>query len=118
LYRQLPTARDHEVFEKVKSTPPTAAQNPNLFAWFCLVGHFTEALRATWGASAGAAQGKGKQAAPKTVEPKVEAKVEEKVEEKPAEDDDMGLFDDDEEDSVSLLLLTLLAKNQGCYGCC
>jgi hypothetical protein len=71
--------------------------HPHTFAWFVLVGRFTDAVRNSW-AGAGAAAGKagGKPAG------KQEAKKEApKKEEKAGGDDDMDLFGDEEEDEVS-----------------
>lgn len=97
--RQQPTSADREAYEQLKSTPPSAATHPNTFAWFYLVGMFTDAVRATWtGAQPAAAKG-GKPAA------KVEAKKEEPKKEAKADDDDMDLFGDDaEEDLVSFYI--------------
>jgi hypothetical protein len=94
-YRQLPTNADREAYELVKSSPPSAGTHPNTFAWFVLVGRFSDAVRATWtGAQAAPAKGGDKKPAAK-----VEAKKEEpKVEEKAAADDDMDLFGDDDDE--------------------
>lgn len=104
-YSQLPSIKDKEAFDKVKSTPPTAAAHPNLFAWFCLTSKFTDAVRNTWAQAAGVPQG-GKQEKKKEAIPAQTKPVEKKVEEKPAEDE-MDLFgdDDNEEDSVCFLYL-------------
>lgn len=85
----------------MKTNPPTAAANPNTFAWFVLVSKFTDAVRGTWAAPQ-AAPAKGEKKAAKKEEPKKEEpKKEEKKEEKPAADDEMDLFGDDDNDEVS-----------------
>ena len=96
-FSQLPNALDKETYDQLKSTPPTAEGHPNLFAWFCLVMKFNDTVKNTWPAVGGAAK-------PKVEPKKAVEKVEEKVEEKPkADEDEMDLFgDDDEEDSVSI----------------
>ena len=86
-HRQLPNSVDRETYEKCKSTPPTAAEFPTAFAWFVLVGRFSDAVRESWQQAGGA---KGKQAAP--------AKKEEAT--KKADDDEMDLFGDDDEDDA------------------
>jgi len=89
--RALPTAVDRETFEKMKDTIPAAETHPNVFAWFCLVRRFTDAVRGTWAGAAAA--GKQEKKATKEEKPKAAA------------DDEMDLFGDDEEvDVVSLLL--------------
>ncbi len=95
MYSQQPTAADREAWELVKSNPPTAATHPNTFAWFVLVNRFSDSIRGSWAGAQGAAA-KGAKAAPaKKEEPK-----------KKADDDEMDLFgDDDEEDAVSLSYL-------------
>lgn len=101
VYSQLPTNADREAYELVKSTPPSAATHPNTYAWFVLVGRFTDAVRASWSAGQ-AAPAKGGDKKPAA---KVEVKKEEaKPETKPAADEDeMDLFGDDD-DEVSLIL--------------
>jgi|TARA_B110000305_G_C19270738_1_gene554351 translation elongation factor EF-1beta len=46
----------------LKSASPSAETHPNVFAWFCLVWKFSEAVRNSWPAAGGAAKGgdKGK----------------------------------------------------------
>ena len=75
---QQPTAADTEAYEALKTQNISAASHPHVFAWFCLVMKFTDAVRNTWGGAA-AAKG-GKKAAAK------------------ADDDDLDLFGDDNED--------------------
>ncbi len=89
----------------MKNTPPTAAAHPNTFAWFVLVGMFTDSVRNTWtGAQPAAAKG--------AKAPAKEAKKEEpKKEEKPAADDDMDLFGDDDEDEVRFFIFNRLEFN-------
>ena len=77
LARQLPTKDDNEAFEVVSKNPPTAASNPNLFAWYCLVMKFSPEARAAWAGAAAAGQTKGGK-----------GKAPAKKEEKPKEDDD------------------------------
>jgi len=100
VFRQAPNNVDRETYEQLKSSPPTAAAHPHTFAWFCLVARFNDSVRNTWvAAPAPAAKAEKKQAvvAPKVEEPKKEVK--------PAEEDEMDLFgDDDENDEVSLIL--------------
>ena len=70
----------------MKSTPPSAETHPNLFAWYCLVMKFTDAVKSQWGGKGADKKAGGKKEAAKK------------------EDDDMDLFgDDDEVDEVSLL---------------
>lgn len=71
--------------------------HPHTFAWFVLVGRFTDAVRNSW-AGAGAAAGKAG-------EKKPAGKQEAKKEAPKKEDDEMDLFGDEEEDEVSLLYL-------------
>lgn len=54
----MPNALDNEAYENVKVAPPTAESHPNLFAWFCLVMKFTDAVRHSWAPAGGAAAGK------------------------------------------------------------
>eukprot|EP00356_Strombidium_inclinatum_P012754 CAMPEP_0170491452 /NCGR_PEP_ID=MMETSP0208-20121228/11037_1 /TAXON_ID=197538 /ORGANISM="Strombidium inclinatum, Strain S3" /LENGTH=216 /DNA_ID=CAMNT_0010767029 /DNA_START=11 /DNA_END=661 /DNA_ORIENTATION=- len=83
---QAPTDADKTAFEALKSADLSAETHPNVFAWFCLVSKFTDAVRNSWAAAAPAKAGKGK---------KAEKKVEKKE-----DDDDLDLFgDDDEEDA-------------------
>lgn len=98
LYSQLPTAADREAFEQLKGTIPNVATYPNTFAWFVLVQRFSDAARATWAGAQGAPAAKGgKTAAPaKKEEPAKKAAK--------ADDDEMDLFgDDDEDDAVSIV---------------
>jgi hypothetical protein len=81
-----------------------------LFAWFCLVMKFTEAVRSTWAAAGGAAAAKQEKKAPvATKAPETKPVVEK-------ESDDVDLFgDDDEEDSVSLLFNRKINKHSFLY---
>eukprot|EP00349_Pseudokeronopsis_sp_Brazil_P000068 CAMPEP_0202956260 /NCGR_PEP_ID=MMETSP1396-20130829/769_1 /ASSEMBLY_ACC=CAM_ASM_000872 /TAXON_ID= /ORGANISM="Pseudokeronopsis sp., Strain Brazil" /LENGTH=225 /DNA_ID=CAMNT_0049673191 /DNA_START=31 /DNA_END=708 /DNA_ORIENTATION=- len=92
---QAPSAADHTAYEALKSTPPSAMEFPNVFAWFVLVSRFTDAIRATWAPAGGAP------AAQKAKKEPTPTPAATKVEEKPKEDDMDDLFgdDDDEEDS-------------------
>lgn len=53
-FRQLPTAQDRDTYEQMKNETPSAETHPNVFAWFCLIKRFTDAVRATWGGAAAA----------------------------------------------------------------
>ena len=94
--RQLPTGVDRDTFEQMKTTSPSAETHPNVFAWFTLVKRFTDAVRATWGASAVAKTQEKKPAAAKKVE-------EEKPKAEAAEDDLFG-SDEEEDDEVSCII--------------
>merc|ERR1712084_76358 len=52
---QAPGAADREEFEKINKTP-NPNSHPNAFAWYCLVGKFSDAARGAW--AGGAAGGK------------------------------------------------------------
>merc|ERR1712153_103088 len=54
---QSPSAADKDAFEALKSASPSAETHPNVFAWFCLVWKFSEAVRSSWPAAGGAAKG-------------------------------------------------------------
>ena len=77
---QAPTAADAEAFEAVKSSDIKPETHPNLFAWFCLVSKFSDAIKNSWGSAAPAKGGKGKGKAAKK-----------------EEDDDLDLFGDEDE---------------------
>ena len=83
---QAPTNADTEAFEAVKNESLNAGTHPHVFAWFCLVSKFTDAVRKTWGAAAPAKGGK---------------KGGEKKAAKKEEDDDLDLFGDDNEDDAA-----------------
>lgn len=86
----------------MKAAPPTAGAYPNTFAWFVLAHRFSDAARAGWAGAAPAAPAKGGKAAPAKKEEAAPAKKEEPKPAAKAEEDEMDLFgDDDEEDSVS-----------------
>ena len=95
--RQQPTNADKEAYEQLKSNPPSAQTHPNTFAWFVLVGRFTDAVRNSWTA--------GQQAAPAKAA-KQPVKKEEPKKEEPAkkEEDEMDLFGDDDEVSFYYLI--------------
>ena len=101
MFRQLPTNADREAYELVKTAAPTAAAHPNTFAWFVLVGRFSEVARNTWAGPQAAAPKQAKAAAPKKEEaPKVEEAP--KKEAAAADEDEMDLFgSDNEEENVS-----------------
>ena len=100
VYRQQPTAADKEAWEVVKANVPSAATYPNTFAWFVLVNRFSDAARNSWAAAQAAAPAKGKAAAPaKKEEPKKETKK--------ADDDEMDLFGDEDEEAVRILFSRL-----------
>ena len=87
---QTPTVADKEAFEALKTTTLSAETHPNVFAWFSLCYKFSDAIRNSWqaaGAGGKAAKG-GKKGGKK------EAKKETK-----ADDDDLDLFGDDDEDA-------------------
>ena len=99
---QLPAAVDRETFRAVMANPPTAADFPNTYAWFVLINKFLPAIQDSW--TGPAAKGAEKKPAEKKVEaPKVEAK---------ADDDDMDLFGD-EDDEVLLNTNYLLGSPEG-----
>lgn len=99
----MPTSVDREAYEALKNTPPSVGTHPNTFAWFVLCHRFTDAARATWAGAAPAAPAKAAKAAPAKEAPKKEEpKKEEPKKAAKADDDEMDLFgDDDEEDQVS-----------------
>lgn len=80
----------------MKSASPSAETHPNTFAWFSLVGRFTDAVRGTWGGAAPA------KAAAKPAAAKQEA-VKQEAPKTAAADDDMDLFGDEEPDEVSFI---------------
>ena len=41
-------AADHLAYEEIKSTPPRAESHPATFAWYAMIGKFSEKIRATW----------------------------------------------------------------------
>ena len=83
----------------MKNSPPTAAAHPNTFSWYVLVQRFSDVVRAAWTGPQAAAP---KQA--KVVAAKPEA-VKEEPKKAAADEDEMDLFgDDDEDDVVSCLL--------------
>ena len=93
---QAPTKADVEAYTALKTETLSAATHPHVFAWFCLVQKFSDAVTATWGA-AGAPAAKG-------------GKGGNKKEAKPA-DDDLDLFgDDNEDDAAAALAASAAAK--------
>merc|ERR1712127_7669 len=98
-----PSAADKDAFEALKSASPSAETHPNVFAWFCLVWKFSEAVRSSWPAAGGAAKGGDKGG-------KKGAKGGKK-EEKKAKDDDMDdLFGSDDEDAAAAAAAAAKAK--------
>ena len=91
---QAPTSADKDAYEALKSQNIKPDQHPHTFAWFCLVSKFSDAIKNTWPAGA-AAKGaeKGGKKAGKKEEPKKETKK--------ADDDDMDLFGDDNEEDAA-----------------
>ena len=95
---QAPTSADKEAFEAVKSSDIKPETHPNLFAWFCLVSKFSDAIKNSWGGAAPAKGGKGKG--------KAAAKKE--------EDDDLDLFgSEDEGDAEAAKKAAAAAKEAG-----
>ena len=84
---QTPTDADADAFTALKAETINASTHPHVFAWFCLVFKFTDAVRGTWAAAAAAKGGKG-------------GKKGGKKEAAPA-DDDMDLFGDDNEEDAA-----------------
>ena len=80
------------MYNQLKASPPTAAGHPHLFAWFCLVAKFSDAVRGSWGA-AGSKGGKQEKKGGKQEKKQAETK-------KKADDDEMDLFGDDDDDEV------------------
>ena len=76
----------------MKTQSPSAETHPNVFAWFCLVWKFSDAVRNSWPAAGGAKGGdKGKKGGKGG-----------KKEEKKAEKDDMDdLFGSDDDDDAA-----------------
>ena len=98
---QAPTKEDKEAFDAVKSTDIKPETHPNLFAWFCLVSKFSDAIKNSWGGAAPAKGGKGKGG-------KKEAKK---------DDDELDLFgDDDEEDAEAAKKAAAAAKDKAKEG--
>jgi hypothetical protein len=90
----------------VKATPPKAATHPHTFAWYVLINRFADTVRNSWGAAQAAAPAKGGKAPAKKEQPKKEEPKKEAVKEtKPADDDEMDLFGDDDNDEVSFIYL-------------
>ena len=54
---QQPSKEDAEEFTKLAGSVPNVDTHPNTYAWFSLVGKFTEAVRGTWAAGAAAPAG-------------------------------------------------------------
>ena len=86
----------------MKSASPSAETHPNVFAWFCLVWKFSEAVRNSWPAAGGAAKGdKGG---------KKGAKGGKKEEKKAKEDDMDDLFGSDDDDDGAAAAAAAAAK--------
>ena len=94
---QAPTQADVEAFTALQSENLQAASHPHVFAWFCLVFKFTDAVKKTWPAAGGAAKG-GKKGG--------------KKEETPA-DDDLDLFGDDDEEDAAAVAKAAAEKAKG-----
>ena len=97
---QAPTSEDKDAFNAVKNEDISPATHPNLFAWFCLVSKFSDAIRNSWtgGAAAGGKGGKAKGG---------------KKDTKKDEVDEMDLFgDDDEEDAEAAKKAAAAAKEK------
>lgn len=107
VYSQQPTSADREAYEALKNTVPSVATYPNTFAWWVLIHRFNDVVRNTWAGPA-PAKGAEKKAAPAKKEDAPEKKEEapakkEEAAPKKADDDEMDLFgDDDEDDAVSI----------------
>lgn len=41
-------AADRDVFNEIKDTPPRPESHPNAYAWFAMVGKFSDAIKAKW----------------------------------------------------------------------
>ena len=94
---QAPTAADKDAYEALKDgahpfktvdSSLRADTHPHAFAWFCLVSKFSDAIKGSW--AAGAAAKGGKKGGKKDAKPT-----------KKADDDDMDLFGDDNEEDVA-----------------
>ena len=96
---QAPTAADKDAFEAMKTASPSAETHPNVFAWFCLVWKFSDAVRNSWVAGAAASGGKGGKKGGKKEEKKVEKK-----------DDMDDLFGSDDEDDGAAAAAAAAAK--------
>ena len=93
---QQPTAADKEAYEALKSGTVSAETHPHVFAWFCLVFKFSDAVKNSW--PAGGAGGKDKGG--KKEGGKKGGKKEDKKEAK-KDDDDFDLFGDDDDDGAA-----------------
>ena len=49
---QMPSKDDKEEFANLNGKAPNVDTHPNAFAWFSLVGKFTDAVKDTWTAAA------------------------------------------------------------------
>ena len=56
-----PTVADKDAFDQIKGGNLYAETHPHVFAWFCLVYKFSDAVKDTWPAAGAAAAGGGKQ---------------------------------------------------------
>lgn len=90
----------------MKTASPSAETHPNVFAWFCLVWKFSEAVRNSWPAAGGAAKGgdKGKKGGKGG---KKEAKK---------EDDMDDLFGSDDDDDGAAAAAAAAAKAKAVAG--
>ena len=99
LFRQTPTSADADAFKALSKETLSAETHPNLFAWFCLVSKFSDAVKNSWAEATSAKGGKGGK------------KEDTKKEVKKEDDDDMDLFgDDDEEDAEAAKAAAEAAK--------
>ena len=113
---QQPSAADNEAFEALNAAP-SAAEFPNVFAWYCLVSKFNPQVRGAWAGAKAAAPAKGGKKEAKKEEPKKEAKKEEP---KKADDDDFDPIADEEEDEeaekAKMERMKEIAKTAKSYG--
>ena len=101
---QAPTNEDKDAYEAVKSSDIKPETHPNLFAWFCLVSKFSDAVRNSWtGAAAGGKGGKGGAKG---------GKKEEKKEKADDDFDDLFGDDGDEDPEAAKKMLALYNVNK------
>ena len=43
-----PSDVDTDLFSKLKESPPSVEEYPNLFAWYCLVSKFSDSAKSSW----------------------------------------------------------------------
>jgi elongation factor 1-beta len=92
-----PASTDKVAYDSLKTQTLSAATHPHVFAWFSLVNKFSDSIRASWGdaAPAGGADKKGGKQA-KGGKKGAAAKEAPK-----ADDDDLDLFGDDNEEDAA-----------------